>query len=94
MQGASTGEAEEFTPAAPQDSLLCNMELPLRGTFYPLGYAVEIITNDPAVLEAANESFSHTRFSRKSATLQIRIGVSDGRDSECPPEPTDRKSVV
>jgi hypothetical protein len=91
MQGASTGEAEDFTPPAPQDSLLCNMELPFRDTFYPLGYAVEIITNDPAVLVAANESFSHTRFSRKSATLQIRIGVSNGRDSECPPEPTRRE---
>src|ERR1700733_3449529 len=91
MQGASTGEAEDFTPPAPQDSLLCNMELPFRGTFYPLGYAVEIITNDPAVLEAAYESFSHTRLSRKSATLQIRIGVSDGPRSECPPEPTRRE---
>jgi hypothetical protein len=65
--------------------------LPLRETFYPLGYAVEIITNDPAVLVAARESFGHARLSRKSATLQIRIGVSEGGGPECPPEPTRRE---
>ncbi len=78
-------------PWTPQEALLSNMDLPLRGTFYPLGYAVEIITNEPAVLEAADESFGHARFSRTSATLPIRIGVSDGGDSECPPEPTRRQ---
>ena len=31
----------------PQDALLFNMELPHRGTFFPLGFSVEIITNDP-----------------------------------------------
>lgn len=75
----------------PQDALLHNMELPLRHTFYPLGYAVEILTNHPAVIEAANDSFGHSRFSRPSAPLQIRIGVSRGTTLKCPPEPTRRE---
>lgn len=67
------------------------MELPLRRVFYPIGYAVEIITNEPAVLEGADESFGHSYLSRTSATLQVRIGVSSGGGSECPPEPTRRQ---
>jgi hypothetical protein len=74
-----------------QDALLCNMELPHRSMFYPLGYPVEIITNDTAVLEAAAESFGHARFARNSISLQIRIGVSQEGGSETPPEPTRRE---
>jgi hypothetical protein len=83
--------AEGHKPGRPQDALLCDMELPLRGTFYPLGFAVEIITNDPDVLVAANESFGHRRLRRGSTTLQVRIGISEGGGSECPPEPTRRE---
>jgi energy-coupling factor transporter ATP-binding protein EcfA2 len=67
------------------------MELPLRGTFYPLGFAVEIITNDPDVLEAAKESFGHRRLRRGNVTLQVRIGISKGGGSSSPPEPTRRE---
>jgi hypothetical protein len=88
----ATSETVEIPkPGMPQEALLSDMELPLRGIFYPLGYAVEIITNEPAVLEAANESFGHGHLSRTSATLQVRIGVSEGGDSKCPPEPTRRQ---
>jgi hypothetical protein len=84
------------TDAAPtssklQHALLSDMELPLHRTFYPLGFAVEIITNDAGVLNAANESFGHRRLCRGSAALQVRIGISDGGSSRCPPEPTRRE---
>jgi hypothetical protein len=75
----------------PQDSLLSDMDLPLRKTFYPLGYAVEIITNDPDVLEAAQESFGHRRLRHGSTTLQVRIGISEGGPPDCPPEPVRRE---
>jgi hypothetical protein len=87
----SESTIETPKPRTPQEALLSNMELPLRRTFYPLGYAVEIITNEPAVLEAAHESFGHVHLSRRSATLQVRIGVSEGGNSECPPEPIRRQ---
>jgi hypothetical protein len=78
-------------PDRPQDALLCDFELPLHRTFYPLGFAVEIITNDPGVLEAANESFGHSSLCRGRSTLEIRIGISAGGGSKCPPEPTRRE---
>jgi hypothetical protein len=67
------------------------MELPHRGVFYPLGYPVEIITNDTAVLEAAHESFGHSRLSHACEALQIQVGVSHGGAPDCPPEPTRRE---
>jgi energy-coupling factor transporter ATP-binding protein EcfA2 len=75
----------------PSDALLCDMDLPLRGTFYPLGFAVEIVSNHPGVLEAANESFGHRRLRRGGTTLEVRIGISEGGHPECPPEPTRRE---
>jgi hypothetical protein len=63
-------------------------ELPLRAIFYPLGYAIEIITNDHAVLKAAHESFGHMRLLRESSILQVIIRISEDEDCELPPEPT------
>src|SRR5580692_2793413 len=91
IQQYVSAEAEPRSTTRPQDALLCNMELPHRGLFYPLGYPVEIITNDTVVLEAADESFGHGRLSRTCATLQVRIGVSNEDGAECPPEPTRRE---
>lgn len=79
------------TSDRPQDALLRDLELPFHRTFYPLGFAIEIMTNDPDVLVAANESFGHRRLRRGSATLEIRIGISGGGSSKCPPEPTRRE---
>jgi energy-coupling factor transporter ATP-binding protein EcfA2 len=79
----------------PQKALLSDMDLPLRQTYYPLGFAVEIVTNDPAVVKAAQETFGHEHLSRTSALLQIFIGVSEdireAREGECPPAPTRRQ---
>ena len=83
--------AETHRLNKPQDALLSDMELPLRQTFYPLGFAVEILTNDLDVLVAANESFGHRRLCRGRTALQVRIGISEGDNSQCPPEPTRRE---
>lgn len=91
IEKANSGIDEARASRRPQDALLCDMELQHRGIFYPLGYPVEIITNDTAVLEAANESFGHGRLSRTCAALQIFVGVSHGGAADCPPEPTRRE---
>jgi hypothetical protein len=91
LQEMSSKVAGSGSSHRPQDALLCDMELRHKKIFFPLGYPVEIITNDTAVLEAAEESFGHARFSRNSVTLQIRIGVSQEGSSECPSEPTRRE---
>ncbi len=89
---AITGsEPSDLGSGRPQDSLLCNMELPLRRRFYPLGFAVEILTNHPEVLEAAAESFGHRRVRYRSTTLLIRIGVSESKGTGRPPEPIRRE---
>jgi hypothetical protein len=90
--GQTPAEAGKASPLRrPQDALLCNMELPHRGIFYPLGYPVEIVTNNRIVLQAADESFGHGRLARTKATLQVHIGVTSGGGCECPPEPTRRE---
>src|ERR1700677_4555217 len=91
VQETTSGTDGPRSSGRPQDALLCEMALPLQGTFYPLGYPVEIITNDAAVLESAQESFGHGRLSRTCETLQIRVGVSLGDAPDCPPEPTRRE---
>jgi hypothetical protein len=91
IQQENSSTAEARSSRRPQDALLCDMELPHRGIFCPLGYPVEIFTNDTVVLQAAQESFGHGRLSRKSKPLQIRVGVSSEGGSECPPEPTRRE---
>ncbi len=78
-------------PSKPQDALLCGMKLPLHQVFYPLGFAVEIITNSANVLEAATESFGHRSHCRGESALQVRIGISEDGHRECPPEPTRRE---
>jgi hypothetical protein len=72
-------------------SLLFDMELPLSKMIYPLGFAVELITNSQEVLEAAEESFGHLRVCRSETALRVRIGMSDGVGSETLPEPTRRE---
>jgi hypothetical protein len=74
----------------PEQTLLCNMELPLRGVFYPLGFAVEIITNDQAVLDAANASWGSLRPRQINSMMQIRVSVSADGGDECPPTPVSR----
>jgi hypothetical protein len=74
-----------------RDALLSDMELPFRKTFYPLGFAVEVLTNDQDVLVAADESFGHIRACRADTPLQIRVGISDGIGYETPLEPIRRE---
>jgi hypothetical protein len=87
----STASGPATVATRPQDSLLSGIDLPLRRHFYPLGFGVEIATNEQEVLEAANESFGHRRLRHGSADLEVRIGVLGSKEKECPPEPTRRQ---
>lgn len=76
--------------ARPQDALLCDMDLPLSGTFFPLGFAVTVRTNRQEVLVAAEDSFGHSAPRHGDAGLEIRIGVSESKRSQAPPLPERR----
>lgn len=92
VTGTSRGEPAIEPLTNPKDALLCNMDLPYSERFYPIGYPVEIITNEPLVLAAARESFGHARQARTNDPLQVRFGVCRGRQgSACPPEPARRE---
>jgi len=72
------------------DPLLANRPMPYRGIFYPLGFGVEIYTNDRQVLDVAMETWGHLRPRQMSATIRLRVGVNDTVATECPPAPTVR----
>jgi hypothetical protein len=99
LREPADNEAEATVPQALQkepslssieDPLLCNVELPLRAVFYPLGFAFEIVTNSQAVLDAAGESWRHCRPRDAGPVLQLRIGVTPGVSGTCPPAPVAR----
>lgn len=84
----------EISTLAPEaDPLQCNVVLPLRAIFYPLGFAVEIITNAQEVLDAAHESWGHLHPRNTRPALQFRISVSEGSSMDCPPAPVARAQL-
>jgi hypothetical protein len=91
---AITGEAMQIETLQEQtftdDPLLCKVDLPLRAVFYPLGFAFEIVTNSIAVLDAAVQSWGHTKPRESVPVLRLRIGVTRGTSQNCPPSPVVR----
>jgi hypothetical protein len=72
------------------DPYLCDFEFPLRATYHFVGFPIEIITNSPQVLAAAEESWGMFRKVFSEPPLQIHIGVLPGSRKECPPPPNFR----
>jgi hypothetical protein len=71
------------------DSLVQQAELPLRATHYPLGFPLEVFSNSPAVMVAAEESWKNFRQMSTHAPLELHITVQgdDDSDSVLPPAP-------
>ena len=72
------------------DPLLWKVPLPLRATFFPVGFAVEISTNAQEVLDAADESWGASRQRFDHPPLHYRVGVIDQGTEHCPPAPVVR----
>lgn len=77
-------------PAIASDPLLRNVELPLREIYYPLGFAVEVITNAERVLLAAEESWGGLTQSFSEPALELRIVLAEVGSGVCPPPPVYR----
>jgi hypothetical protein len=75
----------------PQDALLSDMALPLRQTFFPLGFGIQILTNRQEVLDAAEVSFGHRTQTHCDTGLTIRIGISTSFSAQPLPAPTRRQ---
>ncbi len=71
--------------------VLSNADLPLRATFFPLGFPVEITTNSAAVLAAAEQSWRMFRPQFDHPPLRLELGVAeDESDTADPPTPVCR----
>lgn len=73
------------------DPLLTGKDLSLRTIFFPLGFPIEVVSNSPAIMEAARESWGGFQFRFPFPPLLLRLGVNgDGVEGEAPPPPTCR----
>jgi hypothetical protein len=74
------------------DSILSNASLPHRATFFPLGFPLEIATNSPTILAAAQQSWGLTSQRFAAPPLKLYLGVASDADASTllPPAPVCR----
>jgi HPr Serine kinase C-terminal domain len=72
------------------DPLLYDFDLPLCVNFYFLGFPIQITTNSPEVLAAAQESWGMFDHTRPEPPLKIQIGVLPDSSTERPNAPVVR----
>ena len=72
------------------DPILAQFKMPLRETFYPLGFPLQIETNSEEVLMSAAASWQGFVKLFDTPPIRVRVGVTSGRSSECPPAPISR----
>jgi hypothetical protein len=66
------------------DPVFCAFELPLRRTFFPLGYPLALETNSRDVILAAEEGWGASERMFNQDPVRVCLGVAEG-DSESPP---------
>ncbi len=59
------------------DPVLCSFDLPLRRTFYPLGFPFELETNSPDVIAAATESWGRFMQAFDQPPVRMSLGVTE-----------------
>jgi hypothetical protein len=62
-------------------------ELPLKRTFYPLGFPAELRTNSAEMLAEAEEKWGMFEKRFDTETIQVDIHVVETDSTECPPPP-------
>lgn len=73
------------------NDVLSNVDLPLRATYFPLGFPVQVVTNSPHIIAAAEQSWRMFRPQFQQPPLIIELGVTDDYEtSELPPSPVCR----
>ena len=78
------------------DPLLYDAALPLVEVFHPIGLTLELATNSPEVLTAAQESWRHFQKRFDFPRLQMSIGVLDLKSKKRPgpPNVTGKRDLV
>jgi hypothetical protein len=72
------------------DPVLAAYELPLRATYYPFGFPLELATNSAHVLEAAAEGWGEFTQQFHAAPVRMHLGVAPGSNTHLPPTSTFR----
>jgi hypothetical protein len=91
MLNTDEPEAIDLVEVTDADPLLSNRDLPLRAMYFPLGFPLEVVSNSPSVMEAADQSWRRFRSRFPCDPLELRIGVTENRDdADVLPEPVCR----
>src|SRR5277367_2645832 len=72
---------------ASDDIVLYDVPLPLRATFFPLGFPVEVATNSEAVIAAAHQSWGLFEAVHSEAPIQINLTVTEHEEQRLPARP-------
>jgi hypothetical protein len=72
------------------DPLLSKVDLAFSVILYPLGFAVEIRSNEHAVIAAAMESWGGLPSQHNTPPMLLKITVTEVSSLECPPAPKTR----
>ena len=72
------------------DPVLAQFPMPLREVFYPLGFPLQIETNCEEVLNSAAVSWHGFTRLFDTPPIHLRVGVTQGKFSQCPPAPNCR----
>ena len=84
------GACERSEPVVLGDPMFARLDLPIRETFYPLGFPMEVETNSEEVLKAFAESWQGFVKLFDTPPFRLRVFIHEGTSSECPPKPTPR----
>jgi hypothetical protein len=75
------------TPPAIDDIILQDVPLPLRATFFPLGFPLELATNSAAVITAARQSWGLCPAAFSETPLSFSLAVTEEESEPLPPRP-------
>jgi HPr Serine kinase C-terminal domain len=82
--------ADVVEPAISGDPLLRNVDLPLRRIFHPLGFSIELKTNSPKVMAAAEECWGGLLELFAEPRVELLVAATEGGSGICPPAPAYR----
>jgi hypothetical protein len=67
------------------DPMLCDVDLPLGGAFYPAGFPLHLTTNSAEVMESAHEAWGAWDRAFDTAPLNFRVVVQPGGEMAAAP---------
>jgi hypothetical protein len=70
-----------------RDPLLAFVPLPFQRVFYPYGFPVQIKSNDPAILEAADQNWGRLSQRFDESQIEARYLVTQAYGKRCPAPP-------